>query len=230
MSIGVVHMLKKTHLDLLLLLLQAGGGTGKVFATTGDIAEELGISQQSTSRWVIQLEKAGFIERGHSCISLTNRALDELMRLYFLMKSSFGEELPVNISGRVVSGLKDGRYYLSLPQYVKQFKKKLGFTPFPGTLNVVIKDINKKLLLTKMKGITVDGFSFGNRVLGRVKCFPVMINGKVKGAIALPDRSHYSSDTIEIISRHNLRRELKLKDGSKVDIELLKITDSKARG
>jgi len=221
-------MLKRTHLDLFLLLLQAGGGTGKVFATTSDIAEELGISQQSTSRWIIQLEKAGFIERGHSCISLTSKALDELMKIYFLMKSSFEEQLPVNISGTVVSGLKDGRYYLSLPQYVGQFKKKLGFTPYPGTLNVIVKDTNKKLMLSRMNGVVVDGFSVGKRVLGKVKCFPVLVNGKVRGAIALPERSHYSSDTIEVISRHNLRRELKLGDGSRVDIELLKITDSKS--
>jgi riboflavin kinase len=219
-------MMKRTHLDLLLLLLRAGGGTDKVFATTNDIARELGISQQSTSRWVIQLEREGFIERGHSSIWLTSKALDELMRIYFMMKSSFEEEFPVKLSGNVASGLKDGKYYLSLPQYTKQFVKKLGFIPFPGTLNAVIEDRSKKLMLNRMKGIVVDGFSIGNRVLGRVKCFPVLINKKVKGALVLPERSHYSSDTIEIISKHNLRKRLKLKDGSRVDIELLKLSDS----
>jgi riboflavin kinase len=214
-------MMKKTHLDLLLLLLRAGGGTDKVFATTNDIARELGISQQSTSRWIIQLEKAGFVERGHSSIWLTSKALDELMRIYFMMKSSFEKNFPVKLSGSVVSGLQDGRYYLSLPQYTRQFRKKLGFTPYKGTLNVVMEDRNKKLMLNRMKGITVDGFSIGNRVLGKVKCFPVLINRKVKGALVLPERSHYSSDTIEIVSQHNLREKLRLRDGSRVDIELL---------
>jgi len=214
-------MMKKTHLDLLLLLLKAGGGVDKVFATTSDIARELDISQQSTSRWVIQLEKAGFIERGHSSIWLTSKALDEMMRIYFMMKSSFEKEFPVKLFGTVVSGLKDGKYYLSLPQYARQFRKKLGFIPYKGTLNVVMEDRNKKLMLNRMKGITVDGFSIGNRVLGKVKCFPVLINKKVKGALVLPERSHYSSDTIEIVSQHNLREKLKLRDGSRVDIELL---------
>ncbi|NYZ79365.1 CTP-dependent riboflavin kinase [Candidatus Micrarchaeota archaeon] len=214
-------MMKKTHLDLLLLLLRAGGGTDKVFATTNDIARELGISQQSISRWVIQLERAGFVERGHSSIWLTSKALDELMRVYFVMKSSFEKEFPVKLFGTVVSGLKDGRYYLSLPHYARQFRKKLGFTPYRGTLNVVMEDRNKKLMLNRMKGITVDGFSIGNRVLGKVKCFPVLINGKVRGALVLPERSHYSSDIIEIVSQHNLREKLKLKDGSRVNIELL---------
>jgi len=218
-------MVRRTHLDLLLLLLQAGGGTDKVFATTGDIARELGISQQSTSRWIIQLEREGYVERSRSSISLTNKALDELMRIYFMMKSTFEEELPVNLSGNVVSGMEDGRYYLSLPRYVEQFRERLGFKPFPGTLNVVIKEPGKKLLLNRIKGVVVDGFSIGNRVLGKVKCFPVLINGKVRGALVLPERSHYSSNTIEIISRYNLRRKLKLKDGSRVGIELLKITD-----
>ncbi len=222
-------MMKKTHLDLLLLLLREGGGTEKVFATTNDIARELRISQQSTSRWIIQLEKAGFVERGHSSIWLTSRALDELMRVYFLMKSSFEEEFPVKLSGSVVSGLKDGKYYLSLPKYTRQFVKKLGFTPYPGTLNIVIEDRSKKSMLGRMKGIVVDGFSIGNRVLGKVKCFPVLINKRVKGALVLPERSHYSSDTIEIVSQHNLREKLGLNDGSKVEIELLKPPDSAPR-
>ncbi len=222
--------MKKTHLDLLLLLLREGGGTDKVFATTNDIATELKISQQSTSRWIIQLERAGFVERGHSSIWLTSKALDELMRVYFLMKSSFEEEFPVKLSGSVVSGLKDGKYYLSLPRYTKQFVKKLGFTPYPGTLNIVMEDKSKKLMLSRMKGIVVDGFSIGNRVLGRVKCFPVLINKKVKGALVLPERSHYSSDTIELISQHNLREKLGLNDGSKVEIELLKPSDSAPMG
>jgi riboflavin kinase len=219
-------MVKKTHIDLLLLLLEAGGGAGKVFATTSDIARELDISQQTTSRWIIQLEREGYVERGHSSISLTSKALDVLMRTYFLMKSSFEEELPVNFSGYVVSGLKNGKHYLSLPQYTRQFRDKLGFAPFPGTLNVIINDRSKKLMLGRIKGILVDGFSIGDRVLGKVKCFPALINGKVRGALVLPERSHYSSDTIEIVSRYNLRRKLRLKDGSRVEIELLKLTDA----
>ncbi|NYZ75720.1 DUF120 domain-containing protein [Candidatus Micrarchaeota archaeon] len=222
-------MMKKTHLDLLLLLLRSGGGTGKVFATTNDIARELGISQQSTSRWVIQLEREGFVERGHSNIWLTSKALDELMRVYFLMRSSFEEEFPVKLSGIVSSGLKDGKHYLSINKYTRQFTKKLGFAPYPGTLNIVIEDRRKKLMLNRMKGIVVDGFSIGNRVLGKVKCFPVLVNKKVRGALVLPERSHYSSDTIEIISQHNLRQRLKLKDGSRVEIELLKPSDSAPR-
>lgn len=219
-------MVRKTPLDLLLLLLEAGGGSDKVFATTNDIARELGISQQSTSRWIIRLEKEGLVERGHSSVWLTGKGVDELMRVYSLMKSSFEEGSSLRLSGSVASGLKDGRYYLSLPQYSKQFSKKLGFTPYAGTLNVVVDDRNKKLMLNRMKGIVVDGFSIGNRVLGKVKCFPVLINKKVRGALVLPERSHYSSDTVEIVSRYNLREKLRLNDGSRVDIELLTVPDS----
>lgn len=56
--------MKRTYLDLLLLLLQAGGGEDKVFATTGDIARELDISQQSASRWIIELEERGLSKGG----------------------------------------------------------------------------------------------------------------------------------------------------------------------
>ncbi|MEM3555164.1 MAG: DUF120 domain-containing protein [Candidatus Micrarchaeia archaeon] len=214
-------MRRRTYLDLLILLLQSGGGD-KVFATTGDIARELGISQQSASRWIIQLEREGFLRRGHSTISLTEKALEELRKLYCVLKGSFEEELPIRISGYVVSGLKDGQYYLSLPRYVRQFEKKLGFSPFPGTLNVVIDERDKKLMLSRMRGIMVNGFSIGRRVLGKVKCFPAVINDKVEGALVLPERSHYNSGTVEVISKYNLRKVLKLKDGSRVRIKVVK--------
>jgi len=220
---------KRTYLDLLLLLLQAGGGEDKVFATTGDIARELDISQQSASRWMIELEERGFIERGRSGILLTDKALDELRKVYMIMKSSFDEELPMGISGSVVSGLKDGRYYLSLPHYMKEFSRKLGFTPFPGTLNVLVEDRRRKLMLSRMNGIRIEGLGVGKHVLGSVKCFPVRINGKVEGAVVLPERSHYDSDTIEVVSKYNLRKKLGLKDGSKVSMELIKPAGSRAR-
>jgi riboflavin kinase len=40
------------------------------------------------------------------------------------------------LRGRVVSGLGEGQHYISRQGYLKQFREKLGFEPFPGTLNI----------------------------------------------------------------------------------------------
>jgi CTP-dependent riboflavin kinase len=54
-----------------------------------------------------------------------------------------------------------------------------------------------------------------------VKCYPVTIENRVKGALILALRSHYDTSVIEIIAPVFLRKYLKLKDGHKVKVEVL---------
>ena len=42
----------------------------------------------------------------------------------------------------------EGSYYMSLKGYKKQFKEKLGYEPFPGTLNLKLED---KIYMDKKK-------------------------------------------------------------------------------
>ena len=42
--------------------------------------------------------------------------------------------------GRVVGGLGQGQYYISRKGYRHQFIQKLGFVPFPGTLNIKLDE------------------------------------------------------------------------------------------
>jgi riboflavin kinase len=112
----------------------------------------------------------------------------------------------------------EGRYYTEQEDYVKQFQEKLNFKPFPGTLNIEIKHIekNKIRLLKKYNGIIIEEFKTNNRTFGSVKCYHAKIE-KIKGAIVLPIRSHYSN-ILEFISPNFLRNELKLNDGDEVKI------------
>ena len=47
------------------------------------------------------------------------------------------------IEGNIASGLGEGALFLSMPHYRNGIKKKLGFRPFEGTLNIRIS--SKKL-------------------------------------------------------------------------------------
>ena len=66
----------------------------------------------------------------------------------------------------------EGKYYTEQKGYVEQFKEKLGFIPYPGTLNVEIEYVerNKLRLLKNYGGIIIDDFKTKNRTFGKVLC------------------------------------------------------------
>ena len=46
----------------------------------------------------------------------------------------------MKIDGEVTTGLGKAAYFLSQEFYTREFKKNLGFIPYPGTLNVVVSE------------------------------------------------------------------------------------------
>ena len=126
---------------------------------------------------------------------------------------------PLTLKGKVVSGDGEGRYYLSLKGYREQVKRKLGFDPFPGTLNVLLdpESSEKKALLALRRAIVLEGFTEGGRRYGEVLCYPARVMG-LEGAVIIPLKTHHPPEIIEVISPHNLREKLKLKDGDPVEV------------
>lgn len=124
------------------------------------------------------------------------------------------------LEGIAFSGSGEGAYYISLPKYFKQIEEKLGFKPYPGTLNIKLNEdfLRKRSFIDNSKGIKIEGFEEGGKKFGPGKCFPAIINGKIKGAIIIPEKTRYNSSVIEIISKEYLRGALNIKDGDKVRI------------
>jgi riboflavin kinase len=128
------------------------------------------------------------------------------------------------LEGVVFTGLGEGAYYISKERYRKQFIEKLGFEPYPGTLNLKLTtdyDVKTRSELEAYPAVEIEGFKNEDRTFGPVKCYPVTIDNKVKGALILALRSHYDTSVIEIIAPVFLRKHLKLKDGYKVKVEVL---------
>ncbi|MDO9096711.1 MAG: DUF120 domain-containing protein, partial [Candidatus Methanoperedens sp.] len=125
------------------------------------------------------------------------------------------------LSGKVITGLGEGQYYISLEGYRTQFREKLGFDPYPGTLNLKLDsqsiEIRKKISANTM----ISGFTDHNRTFGSGSCFNVRISD-IKGAVITPERTHYPEDIIEVIAPLNLRDYLNIKDGSVVHVEVIK--------
>jgi len=218
------------HLLTLLKLAEMGAHRRTAKISTEYLARKLGMSQQTASRHVVELDNKGWINRtitpDGSLIKITDSGIKELKRLYsklsFLMEAAYPPS--VTLEGIVFTGLGEGAYYISRERYRRQFIEKLGFDPYPGTLNLKLTtdyDIKSRSELEVYPAIEIEGFQNENRTFGSVKCYPAIIENKVRGALILALRSHYDASVIEVIAPVFMRKQLKLKDGHKAKVEVL---------
>jgi riboflavin kinase len=106
--------------------------------------------------------------------------------------------------------------------YRRQFIEKLGFDPFPGTLNIKLSskaDCQTRKELETYPAILIEGFGNEHRSFGPLRCYKAVINGQVQGALMIIQRTHYDSSVVELIAPVKLREELNLKEGDKVVVE-----------
>jgi len=121
----------------------------------------------------------------------------------------------IELNGKVFSSRGEGKKLLELPWVKQQIKQKLGFTPYPGTLNVRLseKNVKRKKLLEKAHSIKVcpaEGYCNGTLIKGFI--------GKLECAIVVPEVAGYPKGVLEIIAPVNLREQLQLEDGCEVTV------------
>jgi len=205
-----------------------GAIKGSIQLSSSSFAKHISSSTQTASRRLQALEREGLISRtilpaGGQHITITKSGKDALRNEYYEYQKVFEPvKNEVRLSGEVVTGLGEGQYYMSLEGYRTQFEDKLGFTPYPGTLNLILDDkstvLRKKL--DEDEGIPIHGFGSQQRTFGGGRCFRATIEG-VRGAAILPDRSHYPDNVLEVIAPKNLRKVLRLKDGDEVSVRVI---------
>lgn len=215
----------KPHLVATLKQLALQGAVHEYLSlSTAEFGRYLGISQQSASVRVLELLDAGLIERRLGTrrqeLKITAKGLEVLRGEYAAYRRIFEMETRIRIQGRLEHGLGEGYYYMSQEGYRAQFRRKLGFDPFPGTLNLKLEgpELAKIEVLQEAGGVPIEGFTDGGRTFGGAKCFPATLQ-EVPCAAILPIRSHYQ-DVLEIISKEKLRDRLGLKDGEIVEVDV----------
>ena len=188
-----------------------------------DFEEELEASGKTIARNLKIMEEQGFIERdvGNSgqSIKIKPAGMKLLSKEFADYKKIFNIREQIELEGVVVSGLGEGQYYISIDGYSEQFKEKLGFKPYPGTLNVKIKEhcLDLRQKLEELPYIKINGFSDGKRTYGASDCYPISVGG-ISGYLIVPERTHYQQDLLEIIAPVKMRTELNLKDGDQVSV------------
>ena len=123
----------------------------------------------------------------------------------------------VKFNGTITSGQGNGKKYLELPWVKKQIQEKLGYTAYPGTLNIILseKSTNQRKKLNGKKAIQIcpaEGYCFG-------AIFKAAING-LECAVVIPQVKEYPENILEVIAPLYLREALKLKDKDQVAVTI----------
>ncbi|MEM1566082.1 MAG: DUF120 domain-containing protein [Candidatus Bathyarchaeia archaeon] len=122
----------------------------------------------------------------------------------------------IQVKGKVFSGVGEGSRFIELQWVKNQIEEKLGFTPFKGTLNLLLEesDLNIREALENANPIPIvpePGYCGG-------KCFKASIMSSVEGAVVIPEVEGYPKNVLEVIAPMNLREKFGLKDGDTVEV------------
>ena len=119
-----------------------GAIKNKIEISSLELAKQIDSSQQTASRYLLELDKKEMIIREmgikKQLIKITSNGIETLREEHSQYQQIFELTDRIYFKGVIVSGLGEGRYYTEQNNYVTQFKEKLGIVPYPGTLNVEI--------------------------------------------------------------------------------------------
>jgi riboflavin kinase, archaea type len=222
--------IKLQHILTLIELLSKGARHNFVEVTTTLLGKDIGRSQQAASKHLLDLETSGYIERlkkGQKyAVKVTDKGYSEIQSLYLSLRAAL-ESAPetMDFEGNVISGMGEGAYYMSLEGYRRQFREKLGYEPYPGTLNIRLTDqiyMNGRLELGKHPSIFINGFSDGTRTYGWVKCYRATINdGAIDNAAVLVlERTHYDDSMLEVIAPTSIKQTAGIKNGDRIKVQV----------
>jgi riboflavin kinase len=207
----------------ILLYLAKSGLYVPLNTSTSKISKEVKLSQQSVSRILIDMEKKGLIKRNvkvnGQTISIDAKGMELLQSKKELLNKVFSARQNLIVKGRIESGIGEGKYYMSIKGYKSEIKKRFDFLPYPGTLNLRIKEEDLSKVYNSPFSV-IEGFSTKKRTYGSLKCKKVMINDNINGAIIIPERTSHPNNIVEIISDVHLRDRLQLKDDDELKFRL----------
>ncbi len=208
----------------------AGALGGETKLSCADLADRLDASTQTASRRLQELESGGYIGRDivsdGQWVEITDDGESRLQAEYERYRRIFEREPTVSLSGEVTSGMGEGRHYITLSGYMEQFRAKLGYEPFAGTLNVDLDagSVRERPRLDALEPVTIEGWESDDRTYGPAYCHPATLvapTGEYEPChVIAPERTHHGDDHLELIAPEELRTALDLSDGTEVTIRV----------
>ncbi|MEM4782648.1 MAG: DUF120 domain-containing protein [Halalkalicoccus sp.] len=207
-----------------------GALSGEAKISCSALADRLETSSQTASRRLQALEAAGLIERetvaDGQWIAITDAGERALRGEYDAYRRLFEGKSNVELEGAVTGGMGEGKHYISLPGYMRQFEDRLGYEPFPGTLNVELgtESVRRRGAMETFEPIHIDGWEDEERTYGPCVCYPATVvstESEYDGAhVIAPERTHHDEDQLELIAPIKLRDELGLEDGDRITVRV----------
>jgi riboflavin kinase len=120
----------------------------------------------------------------------------------------------------------EGKHYISLSGYMRQFRDRLGYEPFPGTLNVDLDEesVRARARMDALDPIGIDGWEDDERTYGPAFCWPATIEtGEDRYEqvnVISPERTHHGADQLELIAPVKLREALDIEDDDRVRVHV----------
>jgi riboflavin kinase len=205
-----------------------GARSGEVKLSCSALADRLDASNQTASRRLQSLSEAGLVERDvvgdGQWVAITGDGERVLRETYEDYRRIFEAPGVVELEGTATGGMGEGRHYISLPGYAEQFVERLGYEPFPGTLNVDLtaESVRRRSAMASLDPVPIDGWEDDDRTYGPAACYPatVEVDGDAyEGAHVIePERTHHDADQLEVIAPDRLRDELGIADGDELTV------------
>ncbi len=203
------------------------GGETKI--SCSGLAAALDTSSQTASRRLQHLEDAGHLDReivsDGQWVSVTDAGENRLRAEYDAYRRLFESAPDFELTGAVTSGMGEGRHYISLSGYMRQFTERLGYEPFPGTLNIDLDEesIRTRTRLSSVDPIEIEGWEDEERTYGPAYCYPATVVADEAfdpAHVIAPERTHHGDDHLEVIAPDRLRDVLDLDDGDEVTVRV----------
>lgn len=125
------------------------------------------------------------------------------------------------LTGKITSGTGEGAYFTQIDWVLQQCDAKLGFKPYPGTLNLEISEDDLAIIESLDQEAGIELVSPDPKFCN-AKTFRVSV-GEVSGAIVMPEEKVrvHPKNIIEIIAPSNIKTSLNVKDGDSIKITII---------
>jgi len=135
---------------------------------------------------------------------------------------------PRRLTGIIFSDLGRAASFMALDWVQEALKQRLGFAPFPATLNLRPRAAEDTRLWDALRqeseGIslpTADGHCSARLYRVVIQGPEGRPNDKVRGAVLVPEVSGYPQDKIEIVAPVRLKDVLGVQDGDSLTLEFV---------
>ncbi len=121
----------------------------------------------------------------------------------------------MQLDGTVTSGLGRGADYVGMDAYQERFTDVLGFSPYPGTLNLEVDADGKTALEDAAPHHRIDSFTVDGEAYSAVDAYLVTVED-VDAALLEMEVTDHPPTVAELVAPVNLRDALDLDDGDTV--------------